>query len=416
VNKTLKCAQRELSRHKGRTFSNIFGYFLAIGVMVILGHLFLFSDLAIRAIMEGTGIHFMAFIPAKAEDATNPAPQTDDKRISIKVPIDFQNEGFLANTIPTRVLSQEALKELRQYPNLIKDASPYLMFRIREGNTGNVFSIGGFDPTNKQAVGSTCCAKGDLIKGEFLRPQDKGMAMLEQGFAQGRELKIGDSITIGDESFKIKGIINPGVRPAKADVYLPFQDAERIINKRLRTPLADEMNVVLIEVAGASKQDAAIEKVKEILKAGIVTSYACYKPASQVAGINRNTAILLSLLVGLGAMLFSMKSQYASIIERRRDFGILKAIGWPNSSIFQQVMLESLLQALVGSILGCILGATIIFTLPIRSWLGQNTSSFISVQILGLGLLLSVVAGLIAGFVPAYSAASERPLKNLRQL
>ena len=410
------CAQRELKRHKGRAFGNIFGYFVTIGFMVVLGHLFLYSDLATKAIMEGTGTHFMAFVPAKTDDATNPAPRIDDRMTAVKVPIDFRSEGFLANTIPTRVFSLDLLAELKRHPDLIRDASPYLMFRLAEQGTGNPLTIGGFDPANQQAVGSTCCARGDLRSGEFLVPGDSGAVMLEEGFALGRQRKVGDTISLGGEMFRVKGIINPGVRPAKVDVYLPFPDAERIINRRLRTPLKNEMNVVLVEVAGAPKQDAAIGKVRDLLKSGIVTSYACYKPASEVLGINRRTVLLISIFIGVAVVLFSMKSQYASVIERRRDFGILKAVGWSDAVIFKQVMMESFLQGAVGGLCGCVAGLAAIFLLPVQAMTGQQVAPFVSLPMLALGLLVAMAAGLAAGLFPAWGAVRRRPAECLRQL
>jgi len=429
VGKILQCARRELARHSGRALANVLGYGLAISFMVILGHVFLFSDAEMKRIMAGTGTHFMAFVPARAEDATiplaspggtasatSPVPPTDDKRVAIKPPLDFQHEGFLANTIPTRVISLSVLDELKQFPDLFKDASPYLMFRMRESRTGLVFSVGGFDPANNQAVGSTCCAKGDLVSGEFLTPQDRGLAMLEEGYARGRMLKIGDIIGVGGDTFKIKGIVNPGVRPAKVDVYLPYPDAERVISRRLRIPLDKEMNVILIEVTHALRQDAAIEKVKELLQAGIVTSYACYQPASQVLGLNRRTATMLAVLLALGVMSFAMKSQYASIIERRRDFGILKAIGWPDGVIFRQVLAESLLQSIAGGVVGCLAGLATVLFLPVQSLIGPGVTTFVSAPVIGSGLFIAAAGGMIAGLYPAFEAVRQKPAECIRHL
>ncbi|OQA05369.1 MAG: macrolide transporter ATP-binding /permease protein [bacterium ADurb.Bin374] len=416
MRKIFVCAGREITRHKGRALGNAFGFSLAIGIMVVLGHLFLFSDAAMKEIMSGTGTHFMAFVPAKPEDATNPAPVIEDAQVGIKVALDLSYEGFLANTVPTRVISKEKLDELLKFPELIKDASPYLLFRMREGTTGNVFSVGGFDPANKQAVGSTCCAKGDVISGEFITPQDTGVVMLEQGFAETKGLTTGASISVGGETFRVKGIVNPGVRPAKADVYIPFVEAEKLISKRLRTPLQNEMNVILVEVANALRQNEAIEKVKELLKAGIVTSYACYQPASKVLGINQKTLILLEIVFVISVVLLSMKSQYASIVERRRDFGILKSIGWANHLIFRQVVAESAFQAVAGGVIGCMAGIAAISTLPLGTMIKPDFTPYISAQIIGIGLLVSLLSGMIAGLVPAFSAVHLKPAETLRQL
>jgi putative ABC transport system permease protein len=426
----LMCAGRELSRRPARTFGTVLGYALALGLMVVLGHLFLASDQAMRELMSGTGTHFMAFVPAKAaadahveatgvgvyHAATGPAslPHPIAGRIQSKAALDLAHEGFLANTIPTRVISQDVLQELKGFPDLIKDASPYLMFRLKEEATGALITIGGFDPANNQAVGSTCCAKGDLLSGEFLLPGDTGVVMLEQGFAQGRAVRVGEPLAIGGETLRVKGIVNPGVRPAKADIYLPFADAERIINKRLRAPLQREMNVILVEVTSALRQNAAIEKVKELLQAGIITSYSCYQPASAVVGINQRTFALLALFLALAVILLAMKSQYASIVERRHDFGILKALGWPDAVIFRQVLVEAFLQAGAGGLLGGAMGVVSLFVLPAEVMTAGKGAIEISPALPGFGLVFIIAAGLLAGYFPARRAVGETPADGIR--
>ena len=47
-------------------------------------------------------------------------------------------------------------------------------------------------------------------------------------------------MTIANKDYTVAGIVNPGVRPAKADVYMLFRDAEKAINSRLQTPLRDQ--------------------------------------------------------------------------------------------------------------------------------------------------------------------------------
>ena len=47
--------------------------------------------------------------------------------------------------------------------------------------------------------------------------------------------------------------------------------------------------------------------------------------------------------------------------ERTREIGILKAIGWSNGNVVNQIVTESLIQGVIGGVLGCILGYVFAF-------------------------------------------------------
>jgi putative ABC transport system permease protein len=114
--------------------------------------------------------------------------------------------------------------------------------------------------------------------------------------------------------------------------------------------------------------------------------------------------------------LFSLKSQFGSVVERTREIGILKAIGWTDSDITKQVFLESLLQGLAGGVIG--VGFAYIVTLFIPQ-LGllpiQNLVLTISPLIVILGFTTSLSGGIIAGVFPAWRAAKLQPADALRR-
>ncbi|MBF0407616.1 MAG: ABC transporter permease [Candidatus Riflebacteria bacterium] len=431
-----KCVFRELLRRKGRFLSNVFGFFLAVGIMVVMLNILFFSNAVEDSILNGTGVHFMTFLPGCTEVASlTPAEMNaliasgtiPDRCKEMckeclgcnKKPFDLKNEGFIANGVITKIIPFSVASEVIKFPELFKDVSPYLLFRIKDSSDGHLFTVGGFDPSNKQVVGTTCCANGDLTSGSFINPGDSGVALLEEGYAKARNLKVGYSfIKLSGETFPVIGIVNPGVRPAKADVYISFKDAERVINRRIRSPLFQEMNILLIEVASALKQDAAIEKIKEILKSGLVTSYACYRPASEVIGISARSAGLVTLALGLSAIFLSMKSQYTSVIERRHEIAVLKAIGWTNANIVIQILTEAILQALIGGLTGCLAGVLFIYFVPVKIILGVQTviEPSISPMVLLAGILLAMAGGSIAGFFPALHASRQSPAEALRRI
>lgn len=120
-------------------------------------------------------------------------------------------------------------------------------------------------------------------------------------------------------------------------------------------------------------------------------------------------AILVALVMGLGAVFAAMNTMYGLIAARVREIGTLRALGFSGRSVLYSFLLESMGIALCGGALGCLL------VLPINglsTGTGQ-TSSFSEVvfafrltpPILLTGIGLAVFLGALGGLMPARRAA-----------
>ncbi len=397
----LLCAWREVSRRPGRTVANVVGYLLATALLVILVSLLLYARAATSPILAGTGTHFIAFTPICVGGPCEKLARD---------PL----EGFFLNGTQTRLLAVGPIARLNGDRN-IRLASPFLLYRFRDEH-GGLFSVGGYQPGDGTAVATNCCADTDVIEGHFLGDAERGTVMLESGYAAARGLHAGGIMRIAGHAFPIAGVVNPGIRPAKADVYMHFDDAARIIGTRLTRPLAGEANVVLVEVAQSTLQPAAMATVTGAMPEMQISSYACWKPAATVLGMNEGAAWLLTLLISAATVAMALRAQWASTLERHREIGILKAIGWSNGTVVAQIVAESLLQALAGGVLGVGVAVFFLRLAPVGALTSIAAGPVaLTPLVLGSGLLLPLLGGLIAGMLPALYAARRRPAEALRQ-
>ena len=116
------------------------------------------------------------------------------------------------------------------------------------------------------------------------------------------------------------------------------------------------MNIVLVEVTDARIQPRVMKEIKQKMNYLSLSSYNCYQPASDVMAIMSGTSAILSILIFVFLIIFSAKTQFTSLMERFREIGILKSLGWSNSRLSIQILSISVIQALIGSSIGVLTG------------------------------------------------------------
>ncbi len=113
----------------------------------------------------------------------------------------------------------------------------------------------------------------------------------------------------------------------------------------------------------------------------------------------------LSLFVGgIGIM----NIMFVSVAERTREIGIRKAIGAKRRTILVQFLLEAATICLIGGLIALAIAWPI--TLAMQSFLPAT----MSLTVVGIALLVSLVTGLLSGFLPAWRAARMNPVDALR--
>jgi putative ABC transport system permease protein len=243
--------------------------------------------------------------------------------------------------------------------------------------------------------------------------------MLEQAYATFLQVKAGQDITISDKTFRVVGIVNPGIRPAKADVYMLYDDAYQVVNDYMGDlAVEDPINIILVEVSSSEVQDKAIRQIKRLWPDLVVSSYGCYKPASRAMAISRAMAAALVIVVIVSVVLLSARSQMASLVERRREIGILKAIGWNNASIVKQILTESLIQALTGACCGSLLAIGVLYLMRrgLINSINMASSIYLLPSVFLMGFVLAIVGGIVAGSIPALVAVCQWPASLLRRI
>ena len=107
---------------------------------------------------------------------------------------------------------------------------------------------------------------------------------------------------------------------------------------------------------------------------------------------------------------------YISVLERRKEIGILRAMGASRGNITQVFNAETFIIGLLAGAFGIVLTllALIPINMAIHSYTDQPVSAFLPVRGAVILIILCVVLNLIGGFLPACKASRQDPVDALR--
>jgi len=128
------------------------------------------------------------------------------------------------------------------------------------------------------------------------------------------------------------------------------------------------------------------------------------------------SAAAISLLVAFIGVTTTM---FTSTIERTKEIGLLKALGFTSWDVVGMFVAESALMGLIGGISGLGTGVLVAYALSYlrpASSLGLEVaiSPEFSLQTSLMAFGLSVLVGILAGMIPAYRASKLMPMEALR--
>lgn len=183
---------------------------------------------------------------------------------------------------------------------------------------------------------------------------ESAKALLGTTLAEKNNLKVGSTFTINSKTFTVAGLFDAGTSFGNNALYVTLPTAQTLAE------LPGELSTMIVTVDSMEHVDAAKTALQNALgtdKADVtqgqrnletaVTSLDSVKNISMVAFIAAlGTAGLIILLI-----------MVMLVRERRREIGVLKAIGAPNRTIGLQFVLEALVLVALGSVVGAVIAS-----------------------------------------------------------
>lgn len=216
----------------------------------------------------------------------------------------------------------------------------------------------GVDPNTEQTINRLV---HNVVEGQYLSPGDTGTTVVGRALAERLDVELDDPlmVTVADANgqmnsamWRIVGIVETGSRDLDGTIcHVNLEDVEHLT---ARAGAAD--------VTALMDNPKGLERMVRDLQSGLSDDYAVVTWKEIMPELASGTEVdetwtrLTVGLVMIVVFLGIMSAQLAAVLERRREFAVLSALGMKSGRLIRVMLAEGVILGLLGSVLGMAFG------------------------------------------------------------
>ena len=328
-------------------------------------------------------------------------------------------------------IEESSLEYINQYSEYVTDVSikKNTWTKASFGNKASWLQLNGVYPSYQDMLSGT-----EIVNGRFFSQNEWELqrrviivgASVRDGFFEGKN-PIGKKIRLNNVTFEIIGELKKqgmGMVPGgslDSLVLMPSTTFERILTRWGFDELVLQTNPDNIPLA--KEEVGMIMRVARKIPPGdddnfSVNSADAYQ--DQFNDMKNAIAGMGFLVTGISLVVSAigiMNVMFVSVRERTREIGLRKAMGATNFNILTQFLSEAVAIAIIGGSVGILLIRLTVFgisSFPIASFNGSTLPVSFDAILIFYTFMVCVVIGVLAGMIPARTAANLNPIDALR--
>jgi len=274
-------------------------------------------------------------------------------------------------------------------------------------------------------------AKLNMTEGRFLNPNDENEvrkvvvlgADVHKDLCKSKSV-IGDYLTISGVKFKIIGVFKKGEsRWNNRKCYIPIQTYLKLFSATDRVDDFVFDTGALTTAESVIAENNIVDQLKVRYKINPEDENGIYSGNNLVNNEEFSSVLLgiklFVLVIGLMTLISGIIgiSNIMSIVvkERTRELGIRKALGATPRKIVGLILQESLLITIISGFAGLILGVVVLEIIATEVEIDFFKNPAVDFNTAMLALIILILSGLVAGFIPSLRAARLKPIQALKE-
>jgi len=211
-----------------------------------------------------------------------------------------------------------------------------------------------------------------------------------------------------DSSFRIAGIYETGQAFEESGSVVTLRDVQRLGGR------PHQVSMYGIRVRDPDRAEEVRDYLNDHfseIEVSLSSEFAESIPDMERMGMMTEEIAFMAVFLGAVGMLNTM---LMSVLERTREIGVLRALGWRRRQVVGMILKESLVLGLVGGACGILLGMGLVWALQWIPFVGGMLEPHYGAALLARAAVVALVAGTIGGLYPAWRATRMRPVEALQ--
>lgn len=326
-----------------------------------------------------------------------------------------------------------------QYPQIDKITgrvfrNPVVSYKDEFGN----YNLEGVMPDFKNINGVRINSENGRFLNQIDMEQERKVIVISKKVAETLfkdEKPLGKWVKVDNVSFQVVGIDTKASREQGGYCYIPHSTAQKIYNKANKT---DNIRLTVTGLYTKEENEAFEKQLRKTLSRvltinpddeqalGVWNQAANYVQTMNIFSTIDLFVIFIGLCTLIAGIVGVGNIMVITVKERTREFGIKKALGATPGNILLSILLESVVITTLFGYMGMLFGIGLLELVgkafSMGSGGGENNGQSMSVfkdpsvdlSTVLLATFVLIVAGLIAGYIPARKAVRIKPIEAMR--
>lgn len=270
-------------------------------------------------------------------------------------------------------------------------------------SNNNYFPIVGVNPKD------VSYADLHIIEGKIFNKNGSKELIIGKVVAEKDDIKVGDSVDLGLEKYKVVGIFESGNPNQDMSCFMNLKNAQKVMHAE------NNYTSIFVKV----DKDVDVDKVTNEIESKYGNNLTTISSLSDLAMVKDMVDMLngaslgISILAVIIGAVGIVNTMLMSVLERTREIGVLKAVGWSSKRILSMIIGESVVITITAGIIGSIVGTLGVELFSALNLLGGMTPIF-TIFTFAEAFLVAIFVGIIGGIYPAIKAVNLPPTEALR--